>query len=173
MSQGISTWHPSHQVAQKFTRTTFPFRLESLTSLPLTSCKVKSGASFRSFSGLRSGTGPEAEKLCQTATVHSRQRCASTRGAGRAKKHKQAARAAAAAQVHLLLMQIPLPSNSLRRGRAAAAFGCHSFPRFSADMRSSTHELSCVELFLSIALDVLLPECLLGAAEEGSNRGRI
>src|SRR6267143_4872214 len=80
MSQGISTWHPSHQVAQKLTRTTFPFRLESLTSLPLTSCKVKSGASFRSFSGLRSaGTGPEAEKLCQKATVHSRQRCEHSR----------------------------------------------------------------------------------------------
>src|ERR1700722_2318400 len=42
---GISTRHGSHQVAQKFTITTFPFRLASDTSCPCKFLKVTSGSS--------------------------------------------------------------------------------------------------------------------------------
>src|SRR5580658_10309905 len=44
---GISTRHGSHQVAQKFTSTTLPFRLDSGTLLPCKSLKVTFGALFR------------------------------------------------------------------------------------------------------------------------------
>src|SRR5580698_5561549 len=44
ISQGISSRHGSHQVAQKFTTTTLPFRLASVTSLPSRSLNVTSGA---------------------------------------------------------------------------------------------------------------------------------
>src|ERR1700724_4821436 len=43
--QGISTRHGSHQVAQKFTITTFPFRLDNETSCPCRFLKVTSGSS--------------------------------------------------------------------------------------------------------------------------------
>src|ERR1700733_4482670 len=44
ISQGISSLHGSHQVAQKFTRTTFPFRLSSGTSDPVKDLKVTAGS---------------------------------------------------------------------------------------------------------------------------------
>src|SRR5580700_3305493 len=45
--QGISTRQGSHQVAQKFTTTTFPFKLASGTSWPCRSLKVTAGSSGR------------------------------------------------------------------------------------------------------------------------------
>src|SRR5580693_7614226 len=47
--QGISAWQGSHQVAQKFTMTTFPLRLARDTSLPCRSLKVTSGSSDKGF----------------------------------------------------------------------------------------------------------------------------
>src|SRR5271154_4708592 len=44
MSQGISMRHGSHQVAQKFRKTTLPFKSERATSLPLRSLNFRSGA---------------------------------------------------------------------------------------------------------------------------------
>src|SRR5271163_4286948 len=41
---GISARHGSHQVAQKFTSTTLPFRLSSVTSFPCRSLKVTTGS---------------------------------------------------------------------------------------------------------------------------------
>src|ERR1700679_3413810 len=45
--QGISTRQGSHHVAQKFTITTFPFRLASVTSCPSKFLKVTAGSSGR------------------------------------------------------------------------------------------------------------------------------
>src|SRR5580704_10706883 len=45
--QGISTRQGSHHVAQKFTITTFPFRLASGTSCPSKFLKVTAGSSGR------------------------------------------------------------------------------------------------------------------------------
>src|ERR1041384_2043415 len=52
MNQGISSLHGMHHVAQKSRRTTFPRRSESFSGLPVGSLRAKSGAGFRSFSGL-------------------------------------------------------------------------------------------------------------------------
>src|SRR5579862_54020 len=47
ISIGISPRQGSHQVPQKFTRTTFPLKLERATLLPCKSLKVTSGSSAR------------------------------------------------------------------------------------------------------------------------------
>src|SRR6202161_4981643 len=47
--QGISTRQGSHQVAQKFTTTTFPFKLSSGTSWPRRSLKVTAGSFARTL----------------------------------------------------------------------------------------------------------------------------
>ena len=49
-STGISTRQGGHQVAQKFTTTTFPFKAERLASPPPRTGRVKSGAALPSFS---------------------------------------------------------------------------------------------------------------------------
>src|SRR5271163_5354859 len=49
ISQGISIWQGSHQVAQKFTTTTLPFRLASVTSFPSNPLNVTSGAGLKVF----------------------------------------------------------------------------------------------------------------------------
>src|SRR5258707_13440121 len=46
ISQGISAWQGSHQVAQKFTRTTLPLYWARERSLPSRSFRVTSGAGF-------------------------------------------------------------------------------------------------------------------------------
>jgi hypothetical protein len=60
--QGISTWQGSHQVAQKLTTTTFPWRLARETSLPWRSWKVTSGAFGRGLFGAE-GCGLAAARL--------------------------------------------------------------------------------------------------------------
>src|SRR5208282_499281 len=103
-NSGISTLQPSHQVAQKFSRTTFPLKSESFTAWPEASLKVKFGAIFRSSTGVTSAeTGREAERHYKIATEHSRQRCASTPDTGSAMKPMHAATAPAAIQVNLRL----------------------------------------------------------------------
>src|SRR5205085_22642 len=52
MNQGISILQGPHHVAQKFTRTTFPLRSESLSVAPVASLREKSGAGLRSFASL-------------------------------------------------------------------------------------------------------------------------
>src|SRR5437868_14354630 len=52
MSQGISTWQGSHQVAQKLTRTTLPLYWERARSLPSRSLRVTSGAGLPAALGL-------------------------------------------------------------------------------------------------------------------------
>src|ERR1700689_5680948 len=47
--QGISTRKGSQQVTQKFTTTTFPFKLSSATSLPRRSLKVTAGSFARTL----------------------------------------------------------------------------------------------------------------------------
>jgi hypothetical protein len=41
--EGISARQGGHQVAQRFTNTFFPFKLERLMMFPLASCKAKEG----------------------------------------------------------------------------------------------------------------------------------
>src|SRR5580658_5413836 len=72
--QGISTWQGSHQVAQKFTTTTFPFRLARETSLPWRSLKVTSGALGRGFSVPRAAAWlpPDLQPVKATAAAAAR-----------------------------------------------------------------------------------------------------
>src|SRR5258705_12851573 len=63
MSQGISTWQGSHQVAQKLTRTTLPLYWERETSLPSRSLRVISGT------GLPAALGLPAELPAATLTT--------------------------------------------------------------------------------------------------------
>src|SRR5450432_1253870 len=170
MNQGISVWQPWHQVAQKFTRPTFPLRSVSLTSLPFASFKLKSGAGVRPLGGLRlAWTGADGNRLCQTATEHSRHRCASTFGEGRTIRQRQTPKAPVAANIHLLLVQLPRPRNSLSRNNPAVTSASHSTPESSVANRSSTQPSLRDELFLSISLDVLLSERFLSPAHQSPN----
>src|SRR5258707_420414 len=47
MYQGISSLHPWHQVAQKLSSTTLPFRSERLTGVPFSSFSENAGAALR------------------------------------------------------------------------------------------------------------------------------
>src|ERR1700734_1680590 len=69
--QGISTWQGSHQVAQKFTTTTFPLRLAIETSLPWRSLKVTSGAFGSGFSVPRAAAWlpPDLQPVKAAATA--------------------------------------------------------------------------------------------------------
>src|SRR6266576_3200933 len=170
MNQGISTWQPSHQVAQKFTRTTLPLRSASLTSLPSISFRLKSGARLRSLGGFRPDwVGTDGNRLCHTATEHSKHRCASTFGEGRTIRQTQRPSAPVAAHNHLPLIQFPRNRNSLSRDKPAVTSGSHSPPLSSAANRSSTQSSLRDALFVSRSLEVLLWERFLRPAHQSSD----
>src|SRR2546429_6872582 len=54
MNQGISSLQPSHQVAQKSSKTTRPLYAERSTDAPFESLRATSGRGFRDAAGVRS-----------------------------------------------------------------------------------------------------------------------
>src|SRR5690348_1096388 len=95
------------------------------------------------------------------------------RGAGNASKVKQPAIAAAVTQAQLRLRVRPSESSRSNCANARVTLGSNSAPGFSLARWSSTQRFRFTLLFLSISLDVLLPERLLGATEKCPNRNGI
>src|SRR5579862_616541 len=163
MNQGISLPHGTHQVAQKFNRTTLPLYSDSRSVAPVASVNAKSGAGCKE-AGITDGF---RNKLSQAST----QRLANTRGPGNASTPVHTIATANTASAHLRTGM--RARCRLHRASACAVSGSQFESLRSRVMRSSTHSVVFGSLLLSISSNELLSKRLLCAAEQCAHRCRI